>query len=86
MRRSIDEMEQGAELVGDERAREEQQIASRTARLDGCAGSADTLSNELAELNRRAGAARDARAGLEVQQAEATARLDLMSAKPACRN
>jgi chromosome segregation protein len=75
LRRSINEMEQGAELVGEERTREEQEIASRAARLAAARESADTLSNELAELNRRAAAARDARAGLEVQRAEATARL-----------
>jgi chromosome segregation protein len=75
LRRSINEMEQGAELVGVERSREEQEIATRAARLADARTRADALSEELAELNRRAAAARDARAGLEVQRAEATARL-----------
>jgi chromosome segregation protein len=75
LRQSISEMEQGAELVGEQRTREEQEIASRAARLAAARERADTLSTELAELNRRAAVARDARAGLEVQRAEATARL-----------
>lgn len=75
LRSSINEMEQGAELVGEERTREEELIASLTAQLMDARTRADALSNELAELNRRAAAARDARAGLEVQRAEATARL-----------
>jgi chromosome segregation protein len=75
LRRSIGEMEQGAELVEEERAREEQQIAALGARLAAARERADELSVELAELNRRSAAARDARAALEVQRAEATARL-----------
>jgi chromosome segregation protein len=75
LRRSINEMEQGAGLVGEERTREEQEITSHTARLVAARELADTLSTELAELNRRAAAARDARAELEIQRAESTARL-----------
>jgi chromosome segregation protein len=75
LRRSINEMEQGAGLVGEERTREEQEITSHTARLVAARELADTLSTELAELNRRAAAARDARAELEIQRAESAARL-----------
>jgi chromosome segregation protein len=75
LRHSIDEMEQGAGLVGEERTREEHEIASHTARLMAARTRADELSIELAELNRRAAAARDARAALEIQRAESTARL-----------
>jgi chromosome segregation protein len=75
LHRSIGEMEQGAGLIGDERAREEQRIAEHSARLSAARERADALSTELAELNRRSAAARDARAALEVQRAEATARL-----------
>jgi chromosome segregation protein len=75
LQRSIGEMEQSAESVGEERAREEQTIASFSSRLTEARERADALSNELAELNRRAATARDARAALEVQRAEATARL-----------
>ncbi|HYX40161.1 MAG TPA: hypothetical protein VE821_00620, partial [Pyrinomonadaceae bacterium] len=75
LRQSIGEMEQSEESVGEERAREEQLIALRSARLTEARERADALSEELVELNRRAALARDARAALEVQRAEATARL-----------
>jgi chromosome segregation protein len=75
LRRSISEMEEGSGLVGEERTREEQLIASHTARLTAARESADAHSTELAELNRRAASARDARAELEIQRAESTARL-----------
>jgi chromosome segregation protein len=75
LRRSIGEMEQSAGSVEEERAREEEQIAARSARLAAARERADQLSVELAELNRRSASARDARAALEVQRAEATARL-----------
>jgi chromosome segregation protein len=75
LRRSIGEMEQSAGSVEEERAREEEQIAARSARLTAARERADELSVELAELNRRSASARDARAALEVQRAEATARL-----------
>ncbi|PYS48311.1 MAG: hypothetical protein DMF68_13535 [Acidobacteria bacterium] len=73
--RSIGEMEQTEGSVNEERAREEQLIASRSARLAEARARADALSEELVELNRRAALARDSRAALEVQRAEATARL-----------
>ena len=75
LRQSIGEMEQSEESVGEERAREEQLIVLRSARLTEARERADALSEELVELNRRAALARDARAALEVQRAEATARL-----------
>ena len=75
LRRSIDEIEQRASSVDEERAREEGQVAAVAARLAEARAEADALSEELAELNRRAASARDARAALEVQRAEASARL-----------
>jgi chromosome segregation protein len=75
LRLSIDEMERNAESVDEERTREDEEIASQTARLLAARERADALSTELAELNRRAAVARDARAALDVQRAEATARL-----------
>jgi chromosome segregation protein len=75
LRRSIGEMQESAGQVGEERTREEHEIASHTARLMDARARADELSTELAELNRRAAAARDARAALEIQRAESTARL-----------
>ena len=46
-----------------------------SARLEEARAQADSLSAQLAELNRRAAAARETRAALDVQRAEATARL-----------
>jgi chromosome segregation protein len=75
LRLSIDEMEQSVESVEEERTREDEEIATQSARLVAARERADALSAELAELNRRAASARDARSALEVQRAEATARL-----------
>ncbi len=75
LRSSIDLIEQGEGSVEDERTREEQLIAASAARLAAAREKADALASELAELNRRAAAARDARAELEVQRAEASAKL-----------
>ncbi|HEX8708349.1 MAG TPA: chromosome segregation protein SMC [Pyrinomonadaceae bacterium] len=75
LRRSIEEMEQGAESVEEERAREDELIGAKAARLAQARERADALSAALGELNRRAAAAREMRASLEVQRAEATARL-----------
>src|SRR5438270_12249426 len=45
---------------------------------------ADALANELAELNRSAAASRDARAAIEVQRAEALARVNFV--RESCAN
>ncbi len=75
LRGSIGELEQSEVTVEQERTREEQLIAAATASLVAAREKADALAAELAELNRRAAAARDMRAELEVQRAEATAKL-----------
>jgi chromosome segregation protein len=75
LRGSIDLIEQGEGSVEEERTREEQLIAASASRLAAAREKADALAAELAELNRRAAAARDARAELEVQRAEASAKL-----------
>src|SRR5262249_10446564 len=58
--------------------REEDQIAQATARLMEARAQADALAAELAELNRKAAASRDARAAVEVQRAEAMARVNFV--------
>jgi chromosome segregation protein len=78
LRQSIAEIDLSAATAGEERAREERQIAEATARLEQARERADELSAELAELNRLAAAARDARAAVEVQRAEAQARLSFV--------
>ena len=72
---SLADLEQKASTVEIDRAREEEQIATLSQQLQQARQQADEYSAELSELNRRAAEVRDARAGLEVQRAEAHARL-----------
>ncbi|MFN2454054.1 MAG: chromosome segregation protein SMC [Pyrinomonadaceae bacterium] len=74
LRASIREIEGSAETEADI-AQVENEVAQAAARLNEARAQADKFATELAELNRRAAASRDARAGLEVQRAESTARL-----------
>ncbi|HEV2913517.1 MAG TPA: chromosome segregation protein SMC [Pyrinomonadaceae bacterium] len=76
LRRSIEEIDSATLTVEEEREREEGAVALAAARLTEARQRADALSAELAELNRRVMAERDARAALEVQRAEAMARLN----------
>ena len=55
-----------------------------TTRLESARAQADLLANELAELNRNAAASRDARAAIEVQRAEAMARVNFV--RESCAN
>jgi chromosome segregation protein len=71
---SIADLELKASTVESDRAREEEQIAALSQQLHEARRQADEFSAELSELNRRAAEVRDARAGLEVQRAEAHAR------------
>jgi chromosome segregation protein len=75
LRQSIAELEFQASTVAEERAREEQEIAALSVRLDEARQQADALAGQLSDLNRHAAEVRDARAGIEVQRAEAQARL-----------
>lgn len=75
LRTSIADLEFQASTVAEERAREEQEIAALSARLDEARQQADALASQLSDLNRHAAEVRDARAGIEVQRAEAQARL-----------
>jgi len=81
---STNEIDQLAITIDDEKTREESQIADATARLENARAEADLLSNELAELNRNAAASRDARAAIEVQRAEALARVNFV--RESCAN
>jgi chromosome segregation protein len=75
LRRSIADLEYQAGTVTEERAREEQEIAALSARLEEARQQADALAEQLSDLNRHAAEVRDLRAGIEVQRAEAQARL-----------
>ncbi len=72
---SIADLERKASTVESDRAREEEQIATLSQQLQQARQQADEFSAELSDLNRRAAEVRDTRAGLEVQRAEAQARL-----------
>jgi chromosome segregation protein len=76
--RSIEEIDSRVALAGEERAREEQQIADAATQLAQARERADVLSAALSDLNRRAAEVRDARAAIEVQRAEAQARLSFV--------
>src|SRR6266542_212563 len=78
LQESIAELEARANTVDEERAREEQQIDALSAQLEQARQKADALSAELSDLNRRAGEIRDARSALDVQRAEAQARLSFV--------
>src|ERR1044072_1663447 len=71
---SIADLELAASTVESDRAREEEQIADLSNRLQRARRQADEYSAELSELNRRAAEVRDSRGALEVQRAEAQAR------------
>ena len=71
---SIADLELAANSVESDRAREEEQIADLSNRLQTARVQADEFSSELSDLNRRAGEVRDSRGALEVQRAEAQAR------------
>ncbi|HEX3083793.1 MAG TPA: chromosome segregation protein SMC, partial [Pyrinomonadaceae bacterium] len=81
---AIEEIDRLAATVDDEKKKEEELIAAITARLEEARAQADLLANELAELNRAAAASRDARSAIEVQRAEALARLNFV--REACTN
>jgi chromosome segregation protein len=72
---SIVDLEYQASTVAEEREREEREIAALTARLEAARCQADALAEQLSNLNRHAAEVRDLRAGIEVQRAEAQARL-----------
>ncbi len=75
---SIQEIDARLSMAAEDRAREEQQIAGASAQLDQARTRADQLSVALSDLNRRAAEVRDSRATIEVQRAEAQARLSFV--------
>jgi chromosome segregation protein len=75
LRESIADLEYQASTVAAEREREEHEIAALSARLEEARRQADALAEELSDLNKHAAEVRDLRAGIEVQRAEAQARL-----------
>jgi chromosome segregation protein len=72
---SIAALLEQAGTVAAEREQEELEVAALTARLAAARQEADALAVQLSGLNRHAAEVRDERAGIEVQRAEAQARL-----------
>jgi chromosome segregation protein len=78
LRESIAHLEYKASRVAEEREIEQQQIASLTQRLEEARQHADALARGLSELNKHAAEVRDQRSTIEVQRAEAQARLNFV--------
>jgi chromosome segregation protein len=78
---SIAGIEQKITLAEDERAAEQNELESATAHLKLKRETADAMSAELAELNKRAAEARNERAALEIRQAETVTRLKNLNEK-----
>jgi chromosome segregation protein len=78
LQESINDLGFRASTVDEERAREEQEIASLTLQLEDARQEADALATKLSDLNKHAGEIRDMRAAIEVQRAEAQARLNFV--------
>jgi len=76
LRRSITEMDEGAGQIDDERAACERRVEQVAGRLSEARERADACSVRLTDLRHQAAAVRDARGTLDVQRAEAGARLN----------
>ena len=78
LRRSVLDLAQSVETIERERAAHARAVEEAGEKLAAARAHADRLTASLAELNRKAAAARDARAALEVQRAEVAARLNYL--------
>ncbi|MGC2238869.1 MAG: chromosome segregation protein SMC [Pyrinomonadaceae bacterium] len=78
---SIAGIEQKITLAEDERDAEQNELETATAHLKLKRETADAMSAELAELNKRAAEARNERAALEIRQAETVTRLKNLNEK-----
>jgi chromosome segregation protein len=78
VRGALAEMEESAGTVESEAERLQTEVERATGRLGAARARADELAEELSGLNRRAAEAREARAQLEINRAEAAARLNYL--------
>ncbi|MDT7604618.1 MAG: chromosome segregation protein [Acidobacteriota bacterium] len=78
LRRALEEMEESAGTVESEAAALESEVGRASSRLSAARARSDELAEELSELNHRAAEAREARAQLEINRAEAAARLNYL--------
>ncbi|MCA1643623.1 MAG: hypothetical protein LC785_17150 [Acidobacteria bacterium] len=78
VRGALEEMEESAGTVESEAGRLQTEVERATGRLGAARSRADELAEELSELNHRAAEAREARAQLEINRAEAAARLNYL--------
>lgn len=75
LKASIAEITDKIENADDEQEQEQSELAEATAKLKTARENSDAMSAELSELNRASAEARNARAEMEVQQAETVTRL-----------
>jgi chromosome segregation protein len=75
LRASIAELAEKIAKSENEQTRERDELNEATANLQAARESADAMSSELADLNKRSAEARNARAALEIRQTEAITRL-----------
>ncbi len=75
---SIADYEENESTIEEERLLSDEEIANISQRLTEAREKADALANALIELNHKSADARERRAGLEVERAESTARLNFV--------
>jgi chromosome segregation protein len=78
LRRGLEELDESAGTVEGEAAEFEAEVERASGRLAAARARADELAEELSGLNHRAAEAREARAQLEINRAEAAARLNYL--------
>jgi chromosome segregation protein len=78
LRRGLEELDESAGTVEGEAAEFEAEVGRASGRLAAARARADELAEELSGLNHRAAEAREARAQLEINRAEAAARLNYL--------
>jgi chromosome segregation protein len=78
LRRGLEELDESAGTVEGEAAEFEAEVERASGRLAAARARADELAEELSVLNHRAAEAREARSQLEINRAEAAARLNYL--------
>ncbi len=79
--KSLAETERQIAAAADEQKFEQDELTTATAHLKTARERADAMSSELAELNKKSAEARNARAALEIRQAEAITKLRNLNEK-----
>ncbi|MDQ3063555.1 MAG: hypothetical protein M3R14_11960, partial [Acidobacteriota bacterium] len=83
LEKSIAKIEEKSHVFAAEQKGEQDELSENTAHLKLARETADTMSAELAELNKKSAEARNERAALEIRQTEAVTRLKNLNEKSA---